>query len=82
MKIISTSELQKQIGQFTKSMDTVLSYIIVSRGKPKVVMLPYFDNCDQSIEDYLETYEIQKNQKNIQKTMEKSLASGKSELVI
>jgi len=82
MKIISTSHLQKKIGALSRDIKQVLYYIVLNKGKPKVIMLPYFDNCDKSIDEYLENYEISQNKLKIKKRMENSLSSGKSNLTI
>jgi hypothetical protein len=47
-----------------------------------MVLLPYFENNDDIIDDYLEQYEINKNSKNLKKQIQESLDSGLSDLVI
>lgn len=80
-KIITTSQLQKSIGQ-------LLSYVgrswvvITNKGKPTVIMLPYFDDNEDAIADYLEEYEMDKNRAILQKRFKESLESGVSDLVI
>lgn len=80
-RIITTSELQKGIGQIAKEIDEK-SYIVTSHGKGKVVMLPYFDGCDQLMIDYMEDYEMAKNRVALTKRYEESAASRESDLII
>lgn len=77
MTIITKTALQKNIGKIKSG-----SYIVVNGGKPESIILPYFEGNEEWIENYLEEYEIMKNSKNLQREMKKSLASGKSNLVI
>ena len=81
MKIISTTEVQKNIWTISKDIE-VNNYTIINRWKPKMVLLPYFENNDDIIDDYLEQYEINKNSKNLKKQIQESLDSGLSDLVI
>ena len=80
-KIITTSELQKTIGQ-------LLSYIgrswvvVTNRGKPTAIMLPYFDDNEEAISDYLENYEMNKNASELRRQLRESEARGLSSLVI
>lgn len=80
-KIITTSQLQKTIGQ-------LLSYVghswvvVTNRGKPTAIMLPYFDDNEGAISDYLEEYEIEKNRPMLQARFKESMESGLSDLVI
>jgi len=80
-RIVTTSEVQQKIGQITKSIG-VETYIVTSHGKGKMVMLPYFDGCDKNMEDYMEDYEMMKNQKVLQKRYAESSDSGESSLII
>lgn len=80
-RIITTSELQKNIGSL--SSHTQKDYTIVtSRGKASVVILPYFEDNDEVIQEYLEIYEIQKNAKKLQKKYKRASQSEDSDLVI
>ena len=80
-KIITTSELQKNIGKLLQFVGNSWA-IVTSRGKAKVVMLPYFDDNDEAVDEYLEAYEIQKNAPKLRKRFQESLDSGMSDLVI
>lgn len=80
--IISTSELQKHIGSLSQDIDKNQSITVVKNGKAKMVILPYFENNDDLIADYLEELEIQKNYSAIQKSLVDSKASGLSDFTI
>ena len=80
-KIISTSQLQKNIGKITEY--TQKSFVILTnRGKARAVLLPYFDENDESIAEYLEDYEMTRNKNHLQQIFKKSEKSGHSSLVI
>ena len=81
MNIISNSELQKNIGKITKTVKD--DYLLVNtRGKPTMVVLPYFDDNDDLIADYMEDYFIKKNKDKLKSEAKKSLDSGISDLEI
>lgn len=80
-RIITTTQMQQKIGQISDTVDKV-AYIVTNRGEAKMVILPYYDGCDEVIEDYMEDYEIWKNREKLQKEIEESLASGRSDLII
>ncbi|MCX6807235.1 MAG: hypothetical protein NTZ80_00275 [Patescibacteria group bacterium] len=79
--IINNSDLQKNIGMFSKNIESN-SYTVINRGKPKMIILPYFEDSNNFIDDYLEAYEINKNRKNLQQELTESLKSGESDLII
>lgn len=79
--IITTTQVQQKIGEITATIGEK-SYIVTNRGQGKIVMLPYFDGCDEFIEDYMEDYEMYLNQEKLQKELKKSMESGPSDLVI
>ena len=80
-KIITTSQLQKTIGQLLHYVGH--SWVVVTnRGKPTAIMLPYFDDNEEAISEYLEEYEIEKNRPALQARLRKSVKSGLSNLVI
>lgn len=81
MKIISTSELQKNIWTISKDIE-IENYTIVNRGKPRMVVLPYFEDNDELVNDYLEEYEMKKNSKKLKKDLQASLDSWLSDLTI
>ena len=81
MNTISNSELQKNIGKISHIVEN--DYLLVNnRGKQKMVILPYFEENEDLIADYMEDYFIYKNKKKLQKEAEDSLKSGLSDLVI
>jgi hypothetical protein len=61
-KIVTTSQLQKTIGQLISSIGASW-LVITNKGHPKVIMLPYFDDSETAIADYMEEYK--KSQKKI-----------------
>lgn len=80
-KIITTSELQKTIGQLVKYVSK--SWVVVTnKGKPTVIMLPYFDDNEDAVALYLEDYEMYKNADALRRQLQASEASGLSDLVI
>ena len=79
--IITTTQLQQSIGAISNSISNQ-TYIVTNYGRGKIVLLPYFDGCDEFISDYMEDYEMMKNKKKLQKELKRSLRSGKSSLVI
>lgn len=79
--IITTSQVQKKIGQITANIGKS-TYIVTNRGMGKIVMLPYFDGCDEKIADYMEDYEIEMNKAKLVKELKKSSQSGESGLKI
>lgn len=80
-KIITTTELQKHIGQLL--MFVTRSWVVVTRkGRPTAVMLPYFDDNESAIADYLEDYEMHVNREVLDARYKQSVESGRSGLVI
>lgn len=80
-KIITTSQLQKTIGQLLSYVNR--SWVVVTNnGKPTVIMLPYFDDNEEAIANYLEEYEMDKNKAALQQRYKESTESGTSKLVI
>lgn len=79
--IITTTQMQQKIGHVS---DTVRqgAYIVTNRGEAKMVILPYYDGCDEAVEDYMEDYEILKNKEKLQKEMHESMKSGRSDFSI
>lgn len=80
-KIITSSEVQKEIGTFTKNIGEE-TYVVTVHGKGKIVMLPYFDGCDENMIEYMEDYEMMKNKEVLQNRYKESSESGASSLVI
>jgi len=80
-KIITTTQVQQQIGKVAKTIGDS-PYIATSRGQGKIVMLPYFDGCDELINEYMEDYEMYKNQNELKKRYQESAKSGVSDLVV
>lgn len=80
-KIITATALQKNIGKIAHLVSNGWT-IITSRGKAKAVLLPYFDDNDASIEEYLEDYEMHCNGGALKKRYSDSMESGVSNLVV
>lgn len=81
MKIITTTELQKSIGQIAGYVTT--SWVIITKnGKPSAVMLPYFEDNEEAVSDYLEDYEMNLNAEKLRAQLRESVESGLSDLVI
>ena len=79
--IVTTTHVQQAIGKISELI-TENCFIVTNRGKGRIVMLPYFDGCDENIAEYMEDYEMLKNKSNLKSRYKKSSDSGKSDLVI
>lgn len=79
--IITTTQLQKKIGQISDSIEKS-PYIVTNHGEGRIIMLPYFDGCDESIAEYMEDFEMIRNKVNLQKRYSESKTSGNSNLVV
>lgn len=80
-KIITTTELQKTIGQLL--FYVTQSWVVVTKkGRPTAVMLPYFDDNEDAVSDYLEEYEMKKNRTTLIQRYKESKESGVSDLVL
>lgn len=79
--IITTTEVQQSIGTIS---NTIIEqcYIVTNRGKGRIVMLPYFEGCDETVADYLEDFAMAKNVHVLKQRYQKSAKSGRSRLVI
>jgi len=75
MKILTPTKIQKNISLLSDRENT---YIVVKKGEPKTVIVPYFEG----IEDYLEDIEMYANKEKLEKKFKTSLESGLSDLVI
>ena len=80
-KIINTSDLQKKISQVVHDVENN-PYIVVNRGDAKMVCLPYFDNCDETIQDYFEDFIMEVNRERLANRYKKSAKSGLSDLKV
>lgn len=79
--IITTTEVQQKIGQISNSIG-VNVYVVTNRGKGRIVMLPYFDGCDENVMDYMEDFEMAKNAAKLKAKYSASSKSGKGELEV
>ena len=80
-KIITTSQLQKTIGQLLAYVTRSL-VVVTKKGRPTAVMLPYFDDNEEAVAEYLEEYEMHMNREVLQGRYAQSAASGRSDLVL
>lgn len=80
-KIITTTHVQQKIGELSRSI-TEMNFIVTNRGEGRIVMLPYFDGCDENIAEYMEDFEMMKNKQKLKTKYAKSSKSGKSSLLI
>lgn len=81
MNIISTKQMQQKLGEISANINKT-GYVVTNRGTGKLVILPYFDGCDEFIEDYMEDYEMLKNKDKLKKELQESLDSGTGKLKI
>jgi hypothetical protein len=81
IKIITTKQMQQKIGQISAEIDET-AFIITNRGMGKLVILPYFDGCNEMIEEYMEDCEMYRNKDALKKELQESLDSGLSDIVI
>ena len=81
MNIVTTKHVQQKIGEISSSIQEK-GYIVTNRGEGRIVMLPYFDGCDEQVVDYMEDFKMCKNREKLQKEYKKSLKSGKSSLKV
>ncbi len=81
MEIITNSELQKHIGKVAKASENQ-SFMVTTRSRPKMILVPYFLDGMDIIDDYMEEYFLAKNAKKLQDEAQQSLASGLSDLLV
>ena len=76
--IVSNSELQRSPSSIIQKLDTK-GCIVTKNGIPQVIMLPYFEESDDFMEEYYERLEISQNRTSLQKECMASKKSGDSE---
>jgi hypothetical protein len=81
VKIITTAELQKNIGKVSADLNNS-PYIVTKNGKGSMFILPYFDDSTEKIQDLIEDMEMQANKKFIVEDIKESLDSGISDFSI
>ncbi len=79
--IITTTQLQQQIGKISAKIREKY-FVVTSRGAPRLVILPYFEGCDQLLENYQEDFEMSQRREKLTKEFQESLASGISDFRI
>ncbi len=80
-KIITITQAQQKIAEISKEISKN-TFVVTNRGMGKIVMLPYYDGCDANIAEYMEDFEMKKNQSTLKDRYKKSAKSGKSKLRI
>lgn len=75
--IVTTTQVQQNIGKITADIEDMKTFIVTNHGQGKMVILPYFDGCDEGIVEYMEDYEMFKNREKLKKRYIKSSKSGK-----
>lgn len=80
-KLLTTSQVQQKIGKVSQEI-TETTFIVTNHGQGRIVMLPYFDGCDENIADYMEDFEMMKNREKLQARYKKSSKSGHGSLSI
>jgi hypothetical protein len=80
-KIITTTQVQQKIGELSQSI-VEMNYIVTKRGAGMIIILPYINGCDENIAEYMENYEMVKNEKILKERYKKSSKSGKSRLAV
>lgn len=58
MQFYTTTDLQRNSATITREKTPSF---IMRRGKPEGILLPFFTQCDDFIEEYMEAYEMYKN---------------------
>lgn len=80
-RIITTTQVQQKIGEISQEIGTT-TFIVTNRGEGRIVMLPYFDGCDENIADYMEDFEMAKNERKLKERYDKASKSGKGSIEI
>lgn len=77
--IITNSQFQRNPANIATQLDKK-GCIVTNHGVPKMVVLPYFEQTDDFMEEYYERFEIYQNQQKIKQDLIASKASGDSDL--
>lgn len=73
MDFVTTTELQKHAsGIATKKSPS----LVLRRGKPEGIMLPFFSGYESFLSDYMEAYEIEANRAKLSRELKASKESG------
>ena len=79
--IVTTKHVQQRIGEISATIEEK-AYIVTNRGEGRIVMLPYYDGCDEKIREYMEDFEMIKNMEALKSRYAKSVKSGRSSLTV
>lgn len=77
IKIINTSTLQRNIGQVLKAVQEK-PHIVINKSEAKIVLLPYFEGCEDFIADYWRAI----NGHDLKRRYHESLKSSLSDLSV
>jgi len=75
--IITNSQFQRNPKNISEQLDKK-GCIVTNHGVPKMIVLPYFEQSDDFMEEYYEQFEMSQNQKALRKELEASKKSGDS----
>lgn len=81
VSIVTTKHVQQKIGEISASIGEK-AYIVTNRGEGRMIMLPYYDGCDEKIREYMEDFEMIKNMESLKGRYAKSEKSGPSALTV
>ena len=73
IKIINTTELQQRVSQIVKDVQHK-PHVVINKGKAKMILLPYFDGCDEFIEHYWRASHGPELQKRYQQSMHSGIS--------
>lgn len=79
MNFFTTTELQKRASEIARIETPSL---ILRRGKPESIIVPFFQGYDDFVESYMEAYEMAKNREKLSQGLRASEQSGISEFSI
>ncbi len=75
--IITNSQFQRNPRNISEQLDKK-GCIVTNHGVPKMIVLPYFEQSDDFMEEYYEQFEISQNQQKLKAELEKSKKGGDS----
>ncbi len=81
VSIVTTKQVQQKIGEISASIGEK-AYIVTNRGEGRMILLPYYDGCDEKINEYMEDFEMIKNGESLKSKYSKSAKSGRSTLTV
>lgn len=79
--IITNSQFQRNPKNISEQLHQK-GCIVTKHGVPEMIVLPYFDQSDELMEEYYERFEMNQNQVALQNELKASKVSGDSDLVL